>query len=98
MINPYVLKKYLPMSKEGGIYFLFDREKIVYIGVTSCIARRIGEHSCGKDWKYKKLNFDSFAYIALEFKTNVERLRIEQQYIRKYKPQYNVAGKASKAL
>ncbi len=88
MINPYSIKRYLPMSRDSGIYFLFDDNKIIYIGVTNCLVRRIGEHACGKNWK--KIKFDSFAYIIVEFKNNEERVKIEQQYIRTYKPKYNI--------
>jgi hypothetical protein len=85
-----------PLSKQGRlktsylntpcIYMLYKNDKIVYIGQTKCLAKRIADHlQSDKD-------FDSFAvhsFITDEY----VRLKKEEILIRKYKPAYNIVHK-----
>lgn len=67
----------------SGVYFLFDKEEIVYIGESQDLLRRICEHFRGK------YIFDSFKFS--EFKgTEKQRKCREAFLIRKHKPKYNI--------
>lgn len=85
-----------PLTKKGAlslsyfnkpcIYLLYKSDKIVYVGQTECLARRIGEHlNTNKD-------FDSFVVHSF-IEDQYIRLKKEEILIRKYKPKYNVALK-----
>lgn len=85
-----------PMTKFGSlrasyfnrpcIYLLYKADKIVYVGQTECLARRIGEHFVtDKD-------FDSFAVHSF-IEDQYIRLKKEEILIRKYKPKYNSVHK-----
>jgi hypothetical protein len=68
------------------IYMLYKNNKIVYIGQTECLARRIAEHlQSDKD-------FDSFVIHSL-IEDQYIRLKKEEILIRKYKPKYNSTHK-----
>lgn len=85
-----------PLSKNGRlkasyfnmpcIYMLYKDDKIVYIGQTECLARRIGEHM-----QSTKV-FDSFSVHSF-IEDEYIRLKKEQILIRKYKPALNVTHK-----
>ena len=85
-----------PLSKNGRlkvsyfnapcIYMLYKDDKIVYIGQTECLARRIGEHL-----QSTKV-FDSFSVHSFKEDEYI-RLKKEQILIRKYKPVLNVTHK-----
>ena len=85
-----------PLSKQGRlkvsyfnsacIYLLYKNDKIVYIGQTKCLAKRIAEHfASDKD-------FDHFAVHSF-IEDEYVRLKKEQILIRKHKPEYNIAHK-----
>ena len=60
------------------IYFLFDKDKVVYIGKSIRGQRRIREHADKK--------FDSYNFVEVE----KERLdKVEKEMIMRYKPKYN---------
>lgn len=62
------------------IYFLFDDEKLVYIGVTENLRKRIGQHI------YKsEIVFNSFSY----HQTDTLDHELEADLIFKYKPMFN---------
>ena len=74
----------------SGIYFLTHKGKIVYVGESDCIIRRIGEHKNSKV-------FDNFKFISSKtfFRLDSEqhRLYAEHKCIRWFKPKYNKKGK-----
>jgi len=85
-----------PISKSGTlkvayfnkpcIYLLYKANKIVYVGQTECLARRIAEHlNTDKD-------FDSFVVHSF-IDSQYIRLKKEEILIRKYKPKYNTTHK-----
>ena len=68
------------------IYMLYSAEKIVYVGQTECLARRISEHL------QSDKEFDSFVIHSF-VNDQYTRLKKEQILIRKYRPAYNVTHK-----
>ena len=61
-----------------GVYYLYKDKKIVYIGSSVRIGRRIGAHKRGKYSKggcYKR--FDSFSFIELNQNQLLEKEAIE---------------------
>lgn len=69
-------------SPPQGVYLLFDDGKVVYVGQTNDIFRRISEHS-----RDGSKAFDNFKY--LECDDEKTRLMIEYHLIQRYKPKYN---------
>jgi excinuclease UvrABC nuclease subunit len=65
---------------------LYRGDKIVYIGQTECLARRIAEHL------QSDKEFDSFVVHSF-IEDNYVRLKKEQILIRKHRPAYNVVHK-----
>jgi len=68
--------------KESGIYFLLDKEEIVYIGKSTNIIKRVTEHFSEG---IKKFNL--YSYIPVEVDSLSEA---EDFFIKKYKPKYNI--------
>ena len=66
-----------------GIYFLIDKEEIVYIGKSKDIHFRISTHLENPD----KI-FTHYYIIKTNLKTN-RSLWLESEYIMKFKPKYN---------
>jgi len=69
------------------VYILINDNKIVYVGETTCLARRLGEHlaeNIKEFTHYEVHNFISNEYIRKEK---------EKQLIRQYKPKYNIVHK-----
>ena len=63
-----------------GVYFLYKKDEVVYVGQSVDIERRITEHPDKK--------FDSFKYIEC----NVDELdSLEERCIKEIKPKYNKA-------
>lgn len=81
-------------AKIKGIYFLYRKNTIVYVGSSYNLYKRFNNHF------YQKLkNFDSWGYI--EFSKNVtkaELLEKEDFYINKYDPLYNKRGALNKKV
>ena len=68
------------------IYLLYKGDKIVYIGQTECLARRIAEHLATDK------EFDS--YVVHSFvEDQYIRLKKEEILIKKHKPKYNSVHK-----
>jgi predicted GIY-YIG superfamily endonuclease len=64
-----------------GVYFLLDDDKIVYVGISADILRRIKQHKdMGKI-------FNNVKYIPVQNYT--EAVKLEHNLINLYKPQYN---------
>ena len=68
-----------------GCYLLFNNEKLVYVGVSNCIYSRLREHTRDniKEWDTVKFFEEHDRNKALEMENN---------FIQKYKPKYNIAG------
>ena len=67
-------------SNKAGVYFLFSKKKIVYVGASnSSVKSRIIQHKSSK-------KFDSFAVIGCHFS---DLYKLESDYIAKFVPKYN---------
>jgi len=96
MINLKKFIKYKPENQnEWKVYFLLYRKKIVYIGCTNNISKRLQFHSnyydpygvsFRKGYLGKK-KFTSYRYIVIKDKKKAYRL--ENKLIKKYMPLYN---------
>lgn len=71
-----------------GVYFLFDRDEIVYVGQSTNVIYRAFQHR-----KSRSKKFDSFAALDVctpEDVALVALRRLESAYILKFLPKYNV--------
>lgn len=64
-----------------GVYFLYDKDDLVYIGTSDNLYRRIGEHIAQKE----KV-FDRFEIFPTS-----DRIRLEGFLIKMFKPKYNIS-------
>jgi len=96
MINLKKFIKYKPENeKQWKVYFLLYRNKIVYIGFTNNITRRLQYHShyydpfmSGQMKCYLGIKkFTSYRYIVIKDKKKAYAL--EHKLIKKYMPIYN---------
>ena len=72
----------------AGIYMLYDKNELVYIGETNDIYRRISEHANGRRKPGQQIKeFDHWAYI--ECNDEKARKKFENFLILLYKPKYN---------
>lgn len=63
-----------------GVYFLKKRGKIIYVGQSTDILKRIYQH------RYNKIDFDSYDYITCD----TDALReLEKELIKKHCPKLN---------
>lgn len=67
-----------------GVYFLYDKDELVYIGQSDNLYRRIGQHIADG-----VKTFDRFEL----YPTN-DRIRLEGFLIRMFKPKYNISSGA----
>lgn len=67
---------------ECGVYVLWMKRKIVYIGKSRNMQSRIGQHAAKSDIK-----FDGYSCITVE--TEAEAGKLEERMIRRYNPKYN---------
>ena len=72
-----------PLGEEGGIYFLYQGERVVYVGISKRPLTRINTHR-----RDKGKTFDSYSVIHAPWE-GIER--VEAQYIQKLEPMYNKA-------
>ena len=88
------LKRYSKPKDIIGVYILFEKDKIVYIGQSTQIIARIISYAKYKqirrNFKSKFMLWDSYTYI--EIKDKLQRLSIEAILICKHKPKYNFVG------
>ena len=87
MIDDYLHKNLNTLTKvqvkeKRGIYFLYDRDELVYIGQSIHMKARIYKDHIKSD----KI-FDSYRYIEVDKNTELDRL--ELLYILEYNPRYN---------
>jgi len=66
---------------EEGVYFLYDKDELVYIGTSDNLYRRIGQHIAERT----KV-FDRF-----ELYPTTDRIRLEGFLIKMFQPKYNVS-------
>lgn len=66
-----------------GIYFLYNGTTLVYIGQAINLHQRINEHI-----RTKTKEFDSYRFI--EINGNIDLDRLEEEFIKKYRPIHNV--------
>ena len=71
-----------------GIYFLFSKGEIVYIGMSMSMKKRLKNHSVNRDRNNLK-EWDGFCFIDMEGYTRGQIVDIEEKSIRHYKPKYN---------
>lgn len=84
------MSKYKPPS---GVYFLRDGGKVVYVGQTNDIFRRISEHARGgQKHGVSRKEFDSWSYISCD--DEEMRTRLETLFIRYIRPKYNIMESA----
>lgn len=73
-----------PVKIVPGVYFLISEGKIVYVGQSNNVLRRVATHTSDTICTGK---FDSYAYISCD----VSSLNtVEQHYIRKFNPPLNL--------
>ncbi len=68
----------------SGIYFLIKNKKVVYVGQSNNVIRRIGKHI---EDSIKK--FDAVTYIEIKDKYKADMGHIEWTYIQRLQPEYN---------
>ena len=67
-----------------GVYFLFNKDNLIYIGQSINIFRRLNQH-------IKNKNFDSYSFIKCD--TDSEAIDLEKMLIKKYRPTLNIQHK-----
>jgi len=67
----------------SGIYFLFDREELVYIGKSWNCLLRVAEHTRKDAEKF----FTSWNFIAVD--GDIEKNILERKLIQTHNPKYN---------
>lgn len=70
----------------SGVYALFSGDKIVYVGESKDVYRRISEHTFGRRKTPPKI-FDYWEYIEVDDDWN--RRRLESAMIAFFQPYYN---------
>lgn len=68
---------------KSGVYFLIDKDEIVYIGMSSNLFARIGRHIFDGDRVFTK-------YTIIEMPQS-DIKRFESELIERYKPKYNIS-------
>ena len=72
----------------SAIYALVRDNRIVYVGETHCLIRRISEH-----YTEKSKEFDGFRIIEMSIEDDGDRKRREAEWIMILKPYYNQTHK-----
>ena len=73
------------MCEDPCVYFLIQRNKVVYVGQTICLANRAKQHTDKK--------FDRVVFLPVP---KSQMLKVEGDFIRLLQPRYNAAGTISK--
>ena len=79
-----IVKASEPVVGRHGVYFLIKNKKIIYVGKSGNVIRRIGRH-IGDG----KKNFDAVTYIEIPDRYIADTNHIELSYIQKIKPKEN---------
>lgn len=77
-----LLERSIKACAVSGVYFLFKRKKLLYVGQSRNVFSRVGTHA-------RKVKFDSFTY--LEYPLHLLS-KYEQHYIAKFQPPLNKQG------
>ena len=72
-------------GRDSGIYFLIKDDKIVYVGMSSDLYRRLATHVMGQMGR----QFDRVTWLKCPL---AKCSGLESYYIRKFKPPLNKAG------
>ena len=92
-IKEYILKK---LPEECGVYYFFDKEgKIIYIGKSTNMYNRAMSHFNTKESKGKRMLNELYNVNFVETGSELIALLLEAEEIKKHKPVYNRARKAS---
>lgn len=67
----------------SGVYFLFDKDEVVYIGQGWNCFLRVAEHT------RKDANKTFTHWWFIDIQSEVERKVVEKELIRKYQPRFN---------
>jgi len=83
------MSKYKPPC---GVYFLYDKGEVVYVGQTNDIYRRISEHARGNQKHgIQQKEFDDWSYVKCDDEDTREKL--EALLIKHILPKYNIDQK-----
>jgi len=75
----------IPFKQYTGCYLLYHEGELVYVGIACDIAVRLSQHRL-----QKMKHWDSVKYI--EETDYLTCIKIENYFINKFKPKYNIAG------
>jgi excinuclease ABC subunit C len=82
------------LPKEPGVYFMKDAKgKIIYIGKAAVLKNRVGSYfqqSRHRDLKTQLLVGDIVDLEWITVESEVEALFLESEFIKRYKPKYNI--------
>lgn len=87
-----IFKRARGLESLSGIYFLIRDNKIIYIGESDNVYKRIWNHlSNKKHYSGKKIEggFDYYSVDIMPNTTTKEKRRMEAMYIMIYEPEYN---------
>ncbi|MCK4329382.1 GIY-YIG nuclease family protein [candidate division WOR-3 bacterium] len=76
----------------SGVYILYDKNEMVYIGQSKHIEYRIAEHAVITDKHHGKIEFDSYSIFKIDG-SKEDREAVEVVLIKMCKPKYNKAVK-----
>lgn len=93
-INEKLKKKLAELPKQPGVYFHKDAKgKIIYIGKAANLKNRVGSYfqaSRHRDVKTALLVQDIAMTDWITVESEVEALFLESEFIKRYKPKYNI--------
>lgn len=73
-----------PEYKNKGVYFLYDNEELVYIGMSINILNRVNSHV-----REKKMTFNKIKIVHTNFMDKKGIFDLESKLINKHNPRYN---------
>jgi excinuclease ABC subunit C len=95
-----LLKKLAELPKQPGVYFYKDAKgKIIYIGKAANLKNRVSSYfqqSRHRDFKTQLLVGEIVDLDLLTVESEVEALFLESEFIKRYKPKYNIDLKDDK--
>lgn len=83
-------KELKPIINKYCVYIIFEEntEKILYVGITNNLVRRLKQHLSGHNREIEYINFKISGFYILSNKAL--SLMLETHLINKYKPKYNI--------
>ena len=79
------IRKTTANPERPAVYFLWNKDKLVYIGFSKSVSGRLLQH-WEKSMKDKRYKWDTFSFLPVNY---YEGLVLEPLLINKYKPDYN---------